>query len=169
MAALILLRIVHIGFGVFWAGSVFFMNFLLGPAATAVGPEGFAVMRELHRRHYLEIMLGSGALTILAGLDLMRRDSAGFSAGWFHSSFGIGISTGMAATIVGFLVALIGIRPTVRRLLALGTEMAQAAPDARGALAMQLGAARARMIAFSLVGTLFMLIAVLAMATARYL
>jgi hypothetical protein len=99
----------------------------------------------------------------------MRRDSTGFSASWFHSSFGIGISTGMAATIIGFLVALIGIRPTARRLLALGGEMALAAPEARAALGAQLGATRARMIAFSLVGTLFMMIAVLAMATARYL
>jgi uncharacterized membrane protein len=167
--ALILLRIVHIGFAVFWAGSVFFMSFLLGPAATAAGPDGFAVMRELHRRHYFGVMLGAGTLTILSGLDLMRRDSAGFSPSWFHSSFGIGLSTGMVATLIAFLLALIGIRPTLRRLLALGTEMAQAAPEARGAIAAQLGAARGRMMAFSMVATLFMIIAVLAMATARYL
>jgi uncharacterized membrane protein len=167
--ALILLRIVHIGFAVFWAGSVFFMSFLLGPAAAAAGADGFVVMGELHRRHYFNVMLGAGTLVILSGLDLMRRDSAGFSPSWFHSSFGIGLSTGMVATLIAYLLALIGIRPTLRRLMALGNEMAQAAPEARGAIAAQLGAARGRMMAFSMVATLFMIIAVLAMATARYL
>ena len=165
----IMLRLVHIGFGVFWAGGVLFMNFLVGPSIAAAGPEGMKVMAELGRRRYFDIMLSAGALTILSGLDLMRRDSGGFAAGWFHSSAGIGYSTGMAAALIAFIVALLAIRPALKRLGAIGAQMAQATPDARAALTGQFTAARGRLIAFGSVGALFLMIAVLAMASARYL
>lgn len=169
MGAVILLRVVHIAFGVFWAGGVMLMNFFVGPALVASGPEGFTVMRELLRRRYFHVIMGAALLNILSGLDLVRRDSNNFSAGWFHSSMGIGISTGMLAAIVAFLVGLFGVMPAMKRMRLLGGEMAQAAPEARAPFMVQLEAARARLIAFGMVGTLFVIIAVLAMAVARYL
>lgn len=170
MGAIIVLRVVHIGLGVFWAGGVLFMNFLVGPAIVGAGPEGFRVMQELNRRRYLDVLLGAALLTILSGLDLMRRDSAGFASSWFRSPVGIGISTGMIAAIVAFVVGLLLIKPAVKRLLALGGEMAQAtSSDARAAIGPRVDAARARLIASGMVGSLFVIIAVLAMATARYL
>lgn len=169
MGAIIVLRIVHIGFGVFWAGGVMFMNFLIGPSIGAAGPEGFRVMQELNKRRYFHIILGAAALTIISGLDLVRRDSSNFTPGWFHSPTGIGISTGMVAAIIAFLIGVLAINPAMKRLSALGAEMMHATPDARGALSTQVDAARARLIAFGMVGTIFVVIAVLAMATARYL
>lgn len=169
MGAVIVLRIVYIGFGVFWAGGVMFMNFLVGPAIGAAGPEGFRVMQELNRRRYFDILLGAAALTILSGLDLVRRDSGNFSSGWFHSPIGIGTSTGTIAAIIAFLIGWLAIKPAAKRLGALGNAMVQAAPEARAALTAQVDAARSRLIAFGLVGTIFIVIAVLAMATARYL
>jgi len=169
MGALIVLRIVHIGAGIFWAGGVMFMNFVIGPAIGSSGLEGVRVMQELHRRHFFHKILGAALLTILAGLDLVRRDSAGFQSSWFHSPFGMGISTGMIAAIIAFLIGLFFINPATNRMVALGGEMAQAgSPEARAAILPRIDAARARLIAFGMVGTLFILIAVLAMATARY-
>lgn len=169
MGAIIVLRIVHIGAGIFWAGGVMFMNFVIGPAIGGSGLEGVRVMQELHRRHFFHKILGAGLLTIFAGLDLVRRDSAGFQSSWFHSPFGMGISAGMIAAIVAFLIGLFFINPATNRMVALGGEMAQAAsPEARAAILPRIDAARARLIAFGMVGTLFIVIAVLAMATARY-
>lgn len=170
MGAFIVLRIVHIGAGVFWAGGVLFMNFVVGPAIAAAGPEGFRVIQELNRRRYFDIILGSALLTILAGLDLVRRDSAGFTASWFRSPFGVGISTGMFAAVIAFLIGALLIKPAMHRLSSLGGEMARAAsPEARAALGPQVDAARSRLIAFGMVGSFFVIIAVFAMATARYL
>lgn len=165
----IVLRLVHVTLGVFWAGGVLFMNFIVGPALAASGPDGIKVMAELNRRRYFEIMLGAGAFTILSGLDLMRRDSAGFSAGWFRSSIGIGISTGMAAAIIAFLLGLFAIRPAIKRLSAIGAQVAQATPEARAGLMAAAAPVRGRLIALGSVGALFLLIAVLSMAVARYL
>jgi uncharacterized membrane protein len=169
MGAIIVLRIVHIFFGVFWAGAVMFLNLLVGPSITAAGPDGFKVMRELNKRRFMHAILGSGAFNILSGLDLMRRDSANFSSGWFHSPMGMGLSTGMLAAIIAFLIGLLAINPAMKRLGALSGQMMAAPPEARPAMVPQVEAARARLIAFGKVGMLFLVIAVLAMATARYL
>lgn len=165
----IVLRLVHISLGVFWAGGVLFMNFLVGPALAASGPDGVKVMAELNRRRYFEIVLFAAFLTIVSGLDLMRRDSGNFAAGWFHSSIGIGFTTGMIAAIVSFLIGLLAVRPAIKRMAALGAELAQAAPEARPGLMAAVGLVRARLIAFGSIGALFVLIAVMSMAVARYL
>ena len=169
MAAVIVLRIVHIGCAVFWAGGVMLMNFLVGPAIAAAGPEGFRVMQELTKRRYFHVILGAAALTILSGLDLVRRDSGNFTPNWFHSPDGIGYTTGMIAAIVAFLIGLLAINPALKRLGVLGAEMMQAPAESRVAISAQVDAARARLIAFGKVATIFLVIAVVAMAAARYL
>jgi uncharacterized membrane protein len=165
----IVLRLVHVALGVFWAGGVMFMNFIVGPALAASGPEGMKVMGELNRRRYFDIMIVAGTLTILSGLDMMRRDSAGFSPGWFRTPAGMGYSTGMAAAVIAYVVALVAIRPTLKRMGAIGARMAQAGPDGQPALMAEMLQARGRLIAFGGVGAMFLLIAVLAMSVARYL
>jgi uncharacterized membrane protein len=169
MGTMIILRLVHIGCGVFWAGGVLFLNFIVGPAIGAAGPEGARVMQEMHRRHYFDKILAVAFLTIVSGLELMRRDSAGFQGSWFHSSFGIGLSTGMLGAIIAFLIGVILIKPATVRMARLGGEMATAAPERRTAIGAEMAAARGRLIASGAVGSIFVLIAVLAMATARYL
>lgn len=169
MGTMIILRLVHIGCGVFWAGGVLFLNFIVGPAIGAAGPEGARVMQEMHRRHHFDKILAVAFLTIVSGLELMRRDSSGFQGSWFHSSFGIGLSTGMLGAIIAFLIGVILIKPATVRMARLGGEMATAAPERRTAIGAELAAARGRLIASGAVGSIFVLIAVLAMATARYL
>ncbi|HEY4101326.1 MAG TPA: hypothetical protein VGM20_10680 [Gemmatimonadales bacterium] len=169
MATLIILRIVHIGCGVFWAGGVLFMNFLVGPSLAATGPDGIRVVQEMNRRHYFDVVLTTGLLTILAGLELVNRDSAGFTPSWFRSPFGSGIAAGMIAAIIAFLIGVIVIKPTMVRMSKLGAEMAQSPAEARGAFMPRIDALRSRLKASGMVGSIFMIIAVLAMATARYL
>ena len=165
----IVLRLVHVTLGVFWAGGVLFMNMIVGPAIVASGPDGMKVMVELNRRRYFDIMLTVGAVTILSGLDLLRRDSGGFSAPFFRSTIGIGFSTGMLAAIIAWVLALLTVRPTIKRLGKIGGQMAQAAPEARGALMADIGQVRGRLVAFGSVATLFLLISVLSMSVSRYL
>ncbi|HEY3934151.1 MAG TPA: hypothetical protein VGL65_05985, partial [Gemmatimonadales bacterium] len=127
------------------------------------------VVQEMNRRHYFDIILTAALLTILAGLDLVRRDSAGFTPSWFRSPFGTGIATGMIAAIIAFLIGIIFVKPTMVRLSRLGAEMMQAPPEGRGAFAPRIDAIRGRLIAYGTVGSIFIIIAVLAMAVARYL
>ena len=169
MTEMIVLRIVHIGFALFWAGSVLFMNIFVGPALSAAGPAGFRVLHELKKRHYFDVLLGAATLTILSGLDLVRRDSGDFNRGWFESHFGMGISIGMLAAFISFLVGLLAVRPILSRMADIGGQIASATPESRGSLGMQLEEHRGRLVAFGGVAMLFLLIAIIAMSVARYI
>ena len=169
MGVIIVLRLIHVGFAIFWGGSVMFINFLLGPSLTAAGPEGFRVLGELNQRRYFDVMLAAATLTILSGAELMRRDSGGFNPSWFHTPFGIGLSAGMVAALVAYIFALVLIKPTLQRMAAIGASLATATPDDRPRLGADLNAQRARLLASGMVSMLFLLLAIAAMATARYL
>lgn len=170
MSALIILaRLIHISTGVFWGGAILFINFLLGPSVMAAGPDGAKVMQQLVRRHYFEIVIGAATLTIVSGLYLVWVDSSGFAGEWFATRFGQGISTGMLAAILAYVVGVFIMRPALYRMLALGGQLAQASPGDRPAIEQQVLATRGRMIKVGGLGTMLLLVAVLSMAVARYL
>jgi uncharacterized membrane protein len=170
MSALIIIaRLIHISTGVFWGGAILFVNFLLGPSVMAVGPDGAKVMQELIKRHYYEIVIGAATLTIASGLTMIWVDSGGFEGAWFATRFAQGISAGMLAAIIAYLLGVFIVRPALHRMLALGGQLAQAQPADRQMIQQQMDAVRGRLITVGGVSSLFLLLAVLAMAVARYL
>ena len=89
----VVLRIVHIGAGVFWMGSLFTVSNFVMPTAAAFGPEGPRFMRRLMLQQGLtRATLGSGGMTLLAGIWLMGIDSAGYQRAWFGGPMGVMIS-----------------------------------------------------------------------------
>lgn len=166
-AALLIARLVHIVTGVYWVGAVMFIAFFLGPSATAIGPKAGAMMEELMRRKYFEWTAGVATLTILSGLFLVWNDSAHFDPTWFRSPFGQGISLGMAAAIVAYVIALAGVRPTLYRLTAVFERLAQGVPTPE--LLAERDAVQGRMKRVSASSLILLLIAASAMAVARYL
>ena len=171
MTALLLsMRIVHVLTGVFWAGSVFFINSLLGPSLAAAGPEGVRVMMELRRRHYFDVMIGAATFTILSGFALVWIDSDGFQPVWFRSHFGMAISTGMLAALLVWLLGVFVIKPAMEAASDLGRQLAQATTDeARAALAPRFDTARRKLVANGRLSSVGLLVAVITMAVARNL
>ncbi|MEP6589897.1 MAG: hypothetical protein ABJC19_01835 [Gemmatimonadota bacterium] len=166
----IILRIIHLIAGVFWVGAVIFLNLLVGPSVMAAGPEGMKVMQELRRRHFMDHLLGAGAITILAGLGLVWIDSAGFQPEWFRSHLGMAISTGMLMATVAWLIGLFVIHPLGTEMASLAGEMATApSDDARSAVGMRMMAARGRLIRFGATAMALMVLTVVTMAVARYI
>lgn len=123
---LILLRILHVGFGVFWAGTMFFAVGMLLPSVGDMGPDGGKMIKALADRHFLEIVPGAALLTILSGLLLFWRDSAGLQPVWMRSGTGIALSTGALAALIAFVLGIAVMRPAIRRNLALAAAEAQA-------------------------------------------
>ena len=96
---LIALRLTHIVFGVFWAGTAMFNAIFLIPAVRALGPAGAPVMQQIGEKQNLSAyFLGSGVLTVLSGLGLYWYDSKGFT-GEFMRSRG-GMTTSVSRPIV---------------------------------------------------------------------
>ena len=169
-ALMIVLRLLHIVLGVFWAGTIFFLVLFLGPTVRTVGPEGAPVMRELIRRRFLDVMPAVAVLTILTGLILYWRLSGGLAAGWVGSPSGLSLTVGGVASILALLVGLFGVRSATLRAVRLSAAAATAS-DNQERERMQAEVQRLRLrsaASASWVGVL-LLIAVVTMAVARYL
>src|SRR3989442_6602255 len=77
-ATMILLRVIHILSGVFWAGATFFLVGFLQPVVAASGPEGGRLMQRLtsQKRFQMAMPVAAGR-TILSGPALDCRGSPG--------------------------------------------------------------------------------------------
>src|SRR4026208_1218295 len=122
---LILLRLIHIAGGVFWAGTMLFAAVFLEPSVREAGPDGAKVMLGLMRRKYMVVMPIVAALTILAGVGLLEQVSGGFHPDWMSSPTGLTLSPGAAIAIPAFLIGIFFVRPAAMRLAVLMPQMMQ--------------------------------------------
>jgi hypothetical protein len=165
----VLLRIVHISLGVFWAGTIFFFVSYLEPSLRALGPDGGKVMIELFKRRYLTTLPLIAALTLLSGLWLMWISSAGFDAAWMGSGVGIALSLGGAAALLAFLLGLLVMRPAALRTWKIAGELPGLASDAERAPRLaQMQKDRQRSVATARAIAALLGVTVLCMAVARY-
>ena len=85
---MVVLRLLHIVFGVFWAGSAVFFAFVLEPRLRALGP---AIQRPVMgslSRVMGPALGGSGAITIAAGITLALRLRWNTLDRWFDTGWG---------------------------------------------------------------------------------
>src|SRR2546427_4378320 len=122
-ASMILLRVIHILSGVFWAGATFFLVGFLQPVVAASGPEGGRLMQRLtsQKRFQMAMPVAAG-LTILSGLALYGRGSAGFQLAWITSGTGLGLALSSGAAILAVVAGGVGPRAMATRLQGLARE-----------------------------------------------
>jgi hypothetical protein len=166
---MILLRLVHIGTGVYWAGTIIFFATFLEPSVRAAGPEGGKVMLQLFERGYLTIFPVVAALTILSGGWLFWKSSAGFDPNWMGSPLGIGFSAGATSALLGFAVGVLVMRPAAMRIWAIMRAAPTMSEAERGAAMGDVQNLRQRVGTSGRWVAAFLAVAVVAMATARYL
>ena len=168
-SAALVLRLVHIVCGVYWAGTLMFVATLLQPSVADVGPDGGKVIQALMRRRYLEIVPIMAALTILSGLELLRRVSGGFSADWFGTTAGMTLSTGALSALIAFTIGISILRPSAKRVGPLAQQAQQLAegPERDAAMA-EVQRLRRRMAVGGRWVAAFLIVAVIGMAAFRY-
>jgi len=167
---MLVLRLFHVGLGVFWAGTILFFVLLLEPSIRDAGPEGGKVMQALMRRGYLNIMPVVALLTVLSGVDLLRRVSGGFAPEWLASPPGRALLIGSLAGTVALLLGVSILRPTAIRISRLMQQAGEApAGTDKDRLMLEIGGLRARSTSVSRVIALLLAVAVVTMAIARYL
>ena len=94
---MVIVRIVHIGFGAFWLGSAVFLAFVLEPTLRSMGPDYQGPVMGRIGKLAGPVIGGSGVITILAGIYLALRLR-------FFDRFP---ETGWGwAILIGFVVAL---------------------------------------------------------------
>lgn len=121
---MITLRLIHILSGVFWTGTAFFSVWFLQRAVAEAGPEGGRFMQRLTAQRRFQIAMPVAAwLTILSGIGLYGRVSAGFQRAWVTSGTGLVLAAAGLAAILAVVVGSIIQRPATVRLGLLASEV----------------------------------------------
>jgi uncharacterized membrane protein len=168
----IIFRIFHIGAGIAWVGSVYFLVAFVQPASAAIGPAAAPFMDEiLGARKLVDRIIALAAVTILAGLILYLKDMdlAGGFGDWIGTARGVVFTIGGVAAILAVAIGIFGTRPAVQRLLAVGRQVGQATQGG-GAPPPELAAEvlQGKLRGFARASFGLLVVAVLAMSTARY-
>jgi hypothetical protein len=164
---LVLLRLIHIVAAFVWIGMGITTAFFIAPAAAAAGESGLRYMKSLlTRTSYAKTFPAVSGITMLAGILLYLLGSMSYFSQTGNIVLGIGALAGILAGIHG------GVK-TGRATRNLGEALVQYIPDGTNAVTAD-GLAvlreRAQKVASdSRVSLILMIIALLGMASARYL
>ncbi|HEX5004842.1 MAG TPA: hypothetical protein VFV65_05965 [Gemmatimonadales bacterium] len=167
---LLLMRLLHVLLGAFWAGTLVFAAVFLIPSVRDAGPDGSEVMAGLMRRGYMTVMPAVALLTILSGFWLYWHTMATAGPAWAGSMAARVYGVGAIAALVAFGIGMILIRPSGKIVMAgMAALPAAAEGPEREALMARMAAARARMGSGSRWVAFLLVIATTCMALARYL
>src|SRR5262245_5869821 len=111
-------RVVHVGSGVFWAGTMIFNAAFLMPSMRDAGPDGAKVAAGLMKRGFMVLMRIVALLTILSGGWLYWRASAGFAPGYGGSGPGMAYGIGALSALVAFGIGISVVRPAMTKAMA---------------------------------------------------
>jgi uncharacterized membrane protein len=165
----ILLRVLHVGGGVVWAGAAIAFAGFVEPTATAAGPEGGRFLQRLAAESgYSQAMSVAGLLTVVAGLWLFSLDSNGFRPEWMASGQGVMLSVG---ALTGLAAAVVGLGVQARNAMRLAAVVKAMQGRAGGPTPEQVGqveALRMKLRNGGRLAALLLGITVVCMATARY-
>ena len=170
-APMVILRIVHIVTGVIWVGSLFVVVVFVQPSAATLGAAGAPFMSELRRRRFVDVVFIDALFTVVAGSFLYWHDwhtYPGFGD-WIGSSFGTALTVGALLAISGLGLAGLITRPTIGRLVSLGKQVAGSGGTPTPETAARIGAMQHRLVIAERVSFSLVLLAVVAMSSARYL
>jgi hypothetical protein len=109
--------------------------------------------------------------TVVAGSFLYWHDWHAYPSfgDWIGSTFGASLTVGALLAISGLVVAASLTRPTIGRLVSLGKQVAESGGPPLPETATRIGALQRRLVAAERVSFSLVLLAVVAMASARYL
>jgi uncharacterized membrane protein len=160
-----LLRIVHIVGGVIWVGGTLTMTFFIGPTIGATGEAGQKFVGHLmNNLKFSNRMSAAAGLTVLAGIILYGLDARA-GAAWQRSGMGIGLSIGAVFAIIGFIFGIM-IGRTTTAMAKLGGQF-QGKPTNEQMAQMQ--TLMKQQATYSNISAVALILAVIFMATARYL
>lgn len=113
---MLVLRLLHICFGIFWAGSILYFALFIIPALKASGPEGVKFMQNLGKTGYPVAVMFSAIISIVAGILLIGKLSGGFQVEWFSSWYARILTCGGGVAIIAFIIGFTVNRPAASQI-----------------------------------------------------
>jgi hypothetical protein len=168
---MIVLRLLHIVSGVLWVGSAFLFVGFIGPSASEVGPSAGPLLHAVvKKRKVSKVIFGLSLVTVVAGWIMWFRDVNQFGSlgDWLGSSFGVVITVGAVLATIASVEGFIGVGRNVERLVDLGDEVAASGGPPSGEQQSQIRRLGSDIEKWGKIDLVLLLLAVAAMATARY-
>ncbi|MBA3738503.1 MAG: hypothetical protein H0W97_08025 [Actinobacteria bacterium] len=168
---MIVFRFLHIVAGMLWVGSAFLFVGFIGPSAAEVGPSaGPLLTAAIKKRKAAKVITALGGVTVVAGWILwLRNMSLSPSLGdWLTSSFGLVLTIGGVLATISAFVGALGVGRGVERLVDLGGEIAASGGPPTPEQQSRLDRMSSSLERHGKVDLVLLLLAVTAMATARY-
>lgn len=168
---MLLLRLLHIVTGALWVGSAFLFAGFIGPSAAEVAPTAGPLLHAaVKKRKVAKVITGLGVISVLAGWTMWIRnmnlyDSIG---DWVSTDFGLVLTVGGVLATVAFFLGAIGVGHNVERLVDLGDEVAASGTPPSPEQQSQMERLGGQIETAGKVELALLLLAVAAMATARY-
>lgn len=167
----LIFRAIHITAGVAWAGTAFLFTMFIEPAAAKIGPDAGPMMDELVKRRKVgEIVTAIAGFAVVAGWVLWWQNwsEMGSLGDWVGSTFGLWLTIGGVCATIAFFAGMIGIPPNLKKLGAIGEEIAAQGGPPTAEQQARIHAIQDKMKVLSRVDLVFLAVAVFSMATARY-
>src|SRR6476469_9770961 len=166
---MLILRLIHILFGVFWAGTAMFNAVFLIPAVRALGPAGGPVMQEIAGKRKLPVyFLVAGLLTVLSGFGLYWHDSQGFTNGFMRSAGGMTFGIGAVFALIAVVLGIFVVTPAAMRTGKLAAAIAAGGKPPTPEQAAEMQQLQATLGKMALVAASLLTLTTIAMAVARY-
>jgi uncharacterized membrane protein len=169
-ALMVTLRLIHIIAGVFWVGAAVVVAWFLIPAQRATGMTGVSFIEELMIRKKLRVyLIVTMALTILSGLTMYARYMMLTHGEWGSSTMGKVLGFG---ALCGIIAGGIGASSGKRRgekLIAVADAVRSSGGTPSAAQQAELQAIGSKAASEMKLVAALLVIAVAAMASARYL
>jgi hypothetical protein len=167
---MIVLRLIHIISGVFWVGAVALLAWYLLPAQRATGMAGLTFVEELMIRKKMRVyLIVTMALTILSGLAMYARYMMLTHGQWGSSTMGKVLGFGaLCAIVAGGIGASSGPRVGLK-MVAIGEDIKRSGGVPSAAQQAELDTLQNKAAGEMKLVAALLVIAVAAMASARYL
>ena len=167
---MVILRLIHILGGVFWVGTVFFLAWFLLPANKTTGQAGLVVMQDVMMRRKLSVYLMTAmGLTILSGLLMYGRTIMITNGEWAHTTMARVLGFGALCGIVGGGLGGSVSKATGLRMAAIGKAIQDSGQPPTESQKAEIAALQAKNEKVMRYVAILLILAVAAMASARYL
>jgi uncharacterized membrane protein len=166
---MIVLRLIHVLAGVFWAGTVFFFASFLLPSMRDAGPAAGAISKQLIVvRKYPRTILIIAILTVLSGFALYGMDISLSNGAFARSRSGMVFGLGGIAATLTIVIGMIVMTPTANKMAALGAAIQAGGKPPTPEQAAEQGRLQKKMGMGTQIGAVLLFIAVVCMAIGRY-
>ncbi|MCH8904441.1 MAG: hypothetical protein IIA45_11060 [Bacteroidetes bacterium] len=166
---LIVLRLIHIFSGVFWAGALLMVTVFIFPTVKKLGPEGGKFMMTLsNTRKYPAMINMLAAISLLSGVMLMDKLSHHFEAWWFDVNANIVFTIGGAIGFLAIVYGSIMVRPIATKLGKIGAEIKASGAPPTPEQGKELGVLQKDMMSGITILTVMVSIVVICMSIAQY-